>query len=43
MVNAFAVGSRREAAVAVTDGLLRGLTLREITAVLAHEFEPQSQ
>ncbi len=38
MVNAFAVGRPREAAVAVTDGLLRTLTLREITGVLAHEL-----
>jgi Zn-dependent protease with chaperone function len=38
MVNAFAVGSRREAAVAVTDGLLRALSLREIIGVLAHEL-----
>lgn len=38
MVNAFAVGSRREAAVAVTDGLLRTLTLREVAGVLAHEL-----
>jgi heat shock protein HtpX len=38
MVNAFAVGSRREAAVALTDGLLRTLTPREITGVLAHEL-----
>ncbi len=37
LVNAFAVGSRHDAAIALTDGLLRGLTPREITAVLAHE------
>jgi heat shock protein HtpX len=36
MVNAFAVGSRREAAVALTDGLLRALTPREIAG--AHEL-----
>ena len=29
MLNAFAVGHRDEAAIAVTNGLLRGLTLRE--------------
>ena len=37
MVNAFAVGHPGDAAIAVTDGLLRGLTLREIAGVLAHE------
>lgn len=37
MVNAFAVGTPREAAIAVTDGLLRTLNQREIVAVLAHE------
>ncbi|MGH8581030.1 MAG: zinc metalloprotease HtpX [Gammaproteobacteria bacterium] len=38
MVNAFAVGRRREAAVAVADGLWRTPTLREIVGVLAHEL-----
>jgi heat shock protein HtpX len=38
MPNAFAVGSGAQAAVAVTDGLLRMLTLRELTGVLAHEL-----
>jgi heat shock protein HtpX len=37
MLNAFAVGRREEAAIAVTDGLLRRLTLRELAGVLAHE------
>lgn len=37
MVNAFAVGSRNDSAVAVTDGLLRNLSPRELVAVLAHE------
>jgi heat shock protein HtpX len=37
MVNAFTVGSQRHAAIAVTDGLLRCLSLREIASVLAHE------
>lgn len=37
MVNAFAVGSRDASAIAVTDGLLRTLTPREVAAVLAHE------
>lgn len=36
-VNAFAVGSRRRAAIAVSAGLLRTLSLRELIAVLAHE------
>ena len=38
MLNAFAVGTRQQAAIAVTDGLLRNLTLREIAGVLAHEI-----
>lgn len=37
MLNAFAVGSRQQAAVAVTDGLLRRLEPRELAGVLAHE------
>lgn len=37
VVNAFAVGSRRHSAIAMTDGLLRSLTPREIAGVLAHE------
>jgi heat shock protein HtpX len=37
MVNAFAVGSRDASAIAVTDGLLRTLSPRELVAVLAHE------
>lgn len=37
VVNAFAVGSRQQAAVAVTEGLLRSLTPREFSGVLAHE------
>ncbi len=37
MLNAFAVGSRARSAIAVTDGLLRELDLREIVGVLAHE------
>jgi heat shock protein HtpX len=36
--NAFAVGSGAEAAVAVTDGLLRMLNQRELAGVLAHEL-----
>ena len=38
MMNAFAVGSPQRSAIAVTDGLLRGLELREIAGVLAHEI-----
>ncbi len=37
IINAFAVGNRSRAAIALTDGLLRGLTARELTGVLAHE------
>ncbi|QKT03991.1 M48 family metalloprotease [Ectothiorhodospiraceae bacterium 2226] len=37
-INAFTVGPREEAAIGVTDGLLRHLTLRELTGVLAHEI-----
>lgn len=37
MVNAFAVGTRNHAAIAVTDGLLRTLDIREAVSVLAHE------
>lgn len=37
MMNAFAVGSRTDSAVAVTDGLLRAMTLRQLTGILAHE------
>jgi heat shock protein HtpX len=37
-LNAFAVGSRDDAAVAVTDGMLRALSLRELAGVLAHEL-----
>ena len=36
-MNAFATGSRQDSSVAVSDGLLRGLTLRELAGVLAHE------
>jgi len=37
IINAFAVGNRRTSAIAVTDGLLRELSAREIAGVLAHE------
>ncbi len=36
-LNAFATGSQGHAAIAVTEALLRRLTLREIAGVLAHE------
>jgi heat shock protein HtpX len=38
MLNAFAVGADRTAVVAVTDGLLRTLSPRELVGVLAHEL-----
>lgn len=37
VVNAFAVGSRRASAIALSDGLLFSLTPRELAGVLAHE------
>ncbi len=36
-LNAFATGTPQHSAIAVTEGLLRRLTLREIAGVLAHE------
>jgi heat shock protein HtpX len=38
LLNAFAVGSRDAAAIAVTEGLVRTLTPRELAGVLAHEL-----
>lgn len=38
VLNAFAVGSPTNAAIAVTDALLRTLTFRELAGVLAHEI-----
>jgi heat shock protein HtpX len=38
MLNAFAVGRRGDAAIGVTDGLLRSLTGRQVASVLAHEI-----
>jgi heat shock protein HtpX len=38
VLNAFAVGDREDAAIALTDGLLRSLSLRELAGVLAHEI-----
>lgn len=37
LINAFALGRRDQAAIALTDGLLRALAPREIAGVLAHE------
>ena len=37
-LNAFATGTPERSAVAVTEGLLRKLTMREIAAVLGHEI-----
>lgn len=37
MINAFATGTRDNALIGVTDGILRALDGKEITAVLAHE------
>ncbi len=37
MLNAFVVGKKHEAALGLTDGLLRSLSYRELAAVLAHE------
>jgi len=38
MMNAFAVGGRDDSAIGVTDGLLRNLTVRQLSGVLAHEI-----
>ena len=37
VMNAFTVGDRSHSAIAITDGLLRALDLRELAGVLAHE------
>ncbi|MFQ5934964.1 MAG: zinc metalloprotease HtpX [Acidiferrobacterales bacterium] len=37
-LNAFAVGNRSQPIITITDGLLRNLTQRELTGVLAHEI-----
>jgi heat shock protein HtpX len=37
MMNAFAVGREEDSAVAVTDGLLRAMNMRQIAGILAHE------
>ncbi|MCG6659239.1 M48 family metalloprotease [Halomonas campisalis] len=36
-LNAFAVGDRRDGGIALTEGLLRTLSLRQLAGVLAHE------
>jgi heat shock protein HtpX len=38
LMNAFAVGKPEDSAIAVTDGLIRSLSLRQIAGVLAHEL-----
>ena len=38
VMNAFAVGEGRQAAIAVSDGMLRRLSLEELAGVLAHEL-----
>lgn len=38
MLNAFAVGGRADAAIALTDGLLRHMNLRQIAGILGHEI-----
>ncbi len=38
MMNAFAVGRPADSAIAMTDRLIRGLTVRELTGVIAHEM-----
>jgi heat shock protein HtpX len=37
MMNAFAVGREDDSAVAITDGLLRAMTMRQIAGILGHE------
>lgn len=38
MLNSFAAGTRAQSAIALSDGLLRELTLSELVGVLAHEI-----
>lgn len=38
MLNAFAVGHAGDSGIAVTDGLLRAMSLRQIAGILAHEM-----
>lgn len=37
MLNAFAVGRPEDSAIAVTDGLLRSMNMRQIAGIIAHE------
>ncbi len=37
-LNAFATGTKKKAAIGITEGLLRQLSMRELTGVLAHEI-----
>lgn len=37
-MNAFSLGSSKDAGVALTDGLLRAMNIRELTGILAHEL-----
>lgn len=38
IMNAFAVGKPRESAIVLSDGLLRAMSLREMTGILGHEI-----
>lgn len=38
VMNAFSVGSSRNSAIAISDGIIRHLSVREIVGVLAHEI-----
>lgn len=38
MMNAFAVGTRDDSAITVTDGLIRAMNLRQLNGILAHEM-----
>lgn len=37
MMNAFAVGRPEDSAIAITDGLIRAMTIRQLAGILAHE------
>jgi heat shock protein HtpX len=37
MMNAFAVGRKEDSAIALTDGLIRAMTMRQLAGILAHE------
>ena len=38
MLNAFAVGQASNSAIAITDGLIRAMTIRQLAGILAHEI-----